>query len=923
MKRLILSLFIFSLVLYTTEINAQWTYGQNPFSTSVPYLYKQGSAVQNKVPTTFMMDSMPGPIPTNKWFQNLIIKEGTFPSFNYNPSRMDVGAERIYPFPYVIRFAYTTPPATNPKLLGWGYTTTNFQFTQYSWTPSDTTNQITWLPDAFYFFGTMDSASVGLPFVSKFDDLSVTVKWRGAGSNFMQAPIVRGMPYFTMQYNNLRPLISTPGSAMISVNGQTIPSTPPVTISNATKFVIEFAGQGAGNNLILVLYATSPVTMNFSPNSASSPNPFSGYLRMAYITTKNLDPTAYDSTSRIQLLDKYANYVPLGGSVWAQVAGDTTAFNMRFNFTTNSSSDSLLMMAIPHQQDILSNQMTQTMNYQTLRGTMKEVYGKTWNMYENLIPNYSWSWTSNLSNVPNTTEKWYDSLYSVVKADFDTTIGAKYQIPNGTNQPTTSPYGFGKNVTRMARVIVIADELVDRYNAVDPTNFRKDTLSNLASLARDTLFKFISTYISGNNLLWNPPPPSWSGGQNNKLIWDHTYDGIISYLGWLGEDNPDPNVYNFDFGNARYNDHAFHYGYIIYAAAVVAKKKPELFTANGNQYANRIIDLCRDIGNPSATDPYFTEHRHKDWYDGNSMMNGLQAAGAGRDQESVSEAANAYYGMYMLGLALGNENLKNTGKLMLAAEMRAFKKYYRALQQTNPNYGAYTQHHIVVGNLWHGLVINNTYGKVPRFIYGVHMLPKNPFINVMWDGTFANEVWNKVYTNNVPSTLFQDLTLFTAPFSVVNTGTVSVMTYNMPVQAIANPIGAYNYFQQYRGFAGYYDDGTCKSDVFYYILVRRYNPGMGIQNISSNIPERYDLSQNYPNPFNPSTNLEFKISHPGFVKLRVFDAIGREVADLVNQNMQPGEYKIDFNAVNFASGVYYYQLSVNDFVETKKMLLLK
>jgi endoglucanase Acf2 len=922
MKKIILLLF-FIFLLFTSRINAQWTYGQNPFSTSVPYLYKQGSAVQNKVPTTFMMDSMPGPIPTNKWFQNLIIKEGTFPNFNYVPGRLDVGAERIYPYPYVVRFAYTSPPTTNPKLLGWGYTTTNFQFAQYTWNPGDTSNSINWLPDAFYFFGTMDSASVGLPFVSTFDDLSVTVKWRGTGSNYMQAPVVRGMPYFTMQYNNLRALLSTPGSAMISVNGQTIPSSPPVTITNATKFVIEFAGQGAGNNLVLVLYATSPVTMNFSPNSASSTNPYTGYLRMAYITTKNLDPTAADSTARIQLLDRYANYVPTGGSVWAQVAGDTTAFNMRFNFTTNSASDSLLMMSLPHHQDILSNQMTQTMNYQTLRGTMKEVYGKTWNMYENLIPNYAWNWTSNLSNVPNATEKWYDSLYTVLKADFDTIIGAKYQIPNGTNQPTTDPYGFGKNVTKMARVIVIADEVIDRYNSIDPTNFRKDSLINLASQARDTVFKFIATYISGNNLLWNPAPPSWAGGQNNKLIWDHTYDGIISYLGWLGEDNPDPNVYNYDFGNARYNDHAFHYGYIIYAAAVVAKKKPELFTNSGNQYLNRIVDLCRDIGNPSSADEYFTPHRHKDWYDGNSWMNGLQAGGAGRDQESVSEAANAYYGIYMLGLALNNDNLKNTGKLMLAQEMRAFKKYYRAIQQTNPNYQSYTQHHIVVGNLWHSLITSNTYGKIPRFIYGVHMLPKNPFINVMWDGTFANEVWNKVYTNNVSSSLFQDLTLFTAPFDVNNTGTVSVMTYNMPVQAIANPIGAYNYFQQYRGFNGYFDDGTSKSDCFYYILVRRYNPGVGIENASNTIPERYNLSQNYPNPFNPKTNFEFGISKAGFVKIRVFDITGREIGNMVNQNLQPGEYKIDFDGTNLASGVYYYQLSVNDFVETKKMMLIK
>lgn len=905
-----------------SNLNAQWTYGQNPFSTSAPYLSTLGTAVQNKIPKTFMMDSMPNAIPTNKWFQNLIIKEGTFPSFNYDPNRLDVGAEKIFPYPYLVRFAYTTPPTTNPKLIGWGYTTTDFKFEQYNWNPSDTSNVIAWLPDAYYFFGTLDSGSLSLPFVSKFDDLSVTVKWRGTGSSYMESPIVRGMPYFSMYYNNLRPLFNAQGSAIISVNGQSIPSNPPVTISNQTKFTIEFAGASPGDNLILVLYASSPISLSFNSLEAFATSAFTGYLRMAYVTTKNLDPNAADSTARMQILDRYANYVPLGGNVSATVAADTTVFNLRFNFETNSSSDSLLMMALPHHVDILQNATSNTMGFKTLRGTMTEVYGKTWIMNENLIPDYSWNWTSNLTNVPNTTERWYDSLYSVVKEDFDTTIGARYQPPNFTNQPTSDPYGFGKNVTRMARVISIADELVDRYNAVDPGNWRKDTLINLASLSRDTLFKFVSTYISGLNLMLNPSPPPWAGGQNNKLIYDTKYGGIISYLSWVAMDNNDPFVYNYDFGNARYNDHAFHYGYIIYAAAVIAKKKPELFTANGNQYLNRILDLCRDIGNPSGSDPYFTLHRHKDWYDGNSWMNGLQAGGAGRDQESVSEAANAYYGMYLLGLAMENENLKNTGKLMLAQELRAFKKYYRAVQQTNPNYQSYTDRHIVVGNLWHSLITSNTYGNKPRFIYGVHMLPKNAFINEMWDGTFANEVWNKVFTNNVASTLLKDTELFTAPFGTNNTGNVTVMSYNMPVQAIADPVAAYNYFQQYRTFNGYFDDGTCKSDCFYYILTRRYS-SVGINSISEEIPGSFRLYQNYPNPFNPVTRVNFDLPKKDFVKLTLIDITGRELKTLVNTELTAGTYSYDLNAVGLSSGVYFYRLTSGGQSITRKMMLLK
>jgi hypothetical protein len=498
----------------------------------------------------------------------------------------------------------------------------------------------------------------------------------------------------------------------------------------------------------------------------------------------------------------------------------------------------------------------------------------------------------------------------------------------GNNQPTSSPYGFGKNVTKMTRVICIADELIERYQAADPTNWRKDTLINLSGIARDTVMGFITKWVDGQNLNWNPPPPSWSGGQNNKLIWDNRYGGIISYLGFIAEDNPDPNIYNFDFGNARYNDHAYHYGYVIYAAAVVARKRPDLFTANGNQYFNRIVDLCRDIGNPVTpgnpqSDPYFPMHRHKDWYDGNSWMNGIQAGGAGRDQESVSEAANAWYGMYLFGLAMNNANLKNTGKLMLASEIRNFQKYYRTFQNTDTTYtNVYNNYYIVVGNQWHSQTINKTYGNIPRFIYGVHMLPKNPFIEKMWDHSFATEVWNKVFTNNQSSTLFQDLTLFTAPFSTNNTGTISVMTYNMPVQAIANPTAAYNKFQQYRTFNGYYDDGTCKSDCFYWILTRMF-ASVGIQQIGIEVPAKYNLYQNYPNPFNPTATIKFDISKTAHVKLVVYDAVGRQVAELINGELKAGTYKADWNAAQFASGAYFYKLISEDFVQAKKMILVK
>ena len=100
-------------------------------------------------------------------------------------------------------------------------------------------------------------------------------------------------------------------------------------------------------------------------------------------------------------------------------------------------------------------------------------------------------------------------------------------------------------------------------------------------------------------------------------------------------------------------------------------------------------------------------------------------------------------------------------------------------------------------------------------------------------------------------------------------------------------------------------------------------------NIASiDIVEEYYLQQNYPNPFNPSTKIKYQIPEAGFVSLKVFDVLGNEVADLVNENKPAGVYEVEFSSHsgkvrNLPSGVYFYTLNSGDFVSTKKMLLIK
>lgn len=98
---------------------------------------------------------------------------------------------------------------------------------------------------------------------------------------------------------------------------------------------------------------------------------------------------------------------------------------------------------------------------------------------------------------------------------------------------------------------------------------------------------------------------------------------------------------------------------------------------------------------------------------------------------------------------------------------------------------------------------------------------------------------------------------------------------------------------------------------------------IGINLISSEIPEKYVLQQNYPNPFNPLTKINFSIPLTGNVKLAVYDIAGNEVSVLTNGQMVPGNYSADFDASNLASGVYFYKLVTDEFTATKRMILVK
>jgi hypothetical protein len=99
---------------------------------------------------------------------------------------------------------------------------------------------------------------------------------------------------------------------------------------------------------------------------------------------------------------------------------------------------------------------------------------------------------------------------------------------------------------------------------------------------------------------------------------------------------------------------------------------------------------------------------------------------------------------------------------------------------------------------------------------------------------------------------------------------------------------------------------------------------LGLNQISTQVPDKFSLSQNYPNPFNPETIIRINVPRTSNVALKVFDIAGREMSILVNENLNPGVYEYNWNAAGFSSGAYFYRMEADGIVhETRKMMLLK
>jgi probable HAF family extracellular repeat protein len=179
-------------------------------------------------------------------------------------------------------------------------------------------------------------------------------------------------------------------------------------------------------------------------------------------------------------------------------------------------------------------------------------------------------------------------------------------------------------------------------------------------------------------------------------------------------------------------------------------------------------------------------------------------------------------------------------------------------------------------------------------------------------------------TNLVITTLTADVVAGSQSIEVSST-----TGFNIGDNIKINPGGVNEEDNVITGFGSFLLQNSLQYDHFIGEVVLNLNP-TDVEQTNSEVPTGYSLNQNFPNPFNPSTTISFSIPNEEFVTLKVFNSLGEEVAELVNETKSAGNYSVSFNASshsgnvrNLTSGVYFYKISAGNFTETKKMILLK
>jgi len=420
----------------------------------------------------------------------------------------------------------------------------------------------------------------------------------------------------------------------------------------------------------------------------------------------------------------------------------------------NNNNKDLIAYALPHQLDTSLTSIQSTCT-PVILGQSCIVVGSEWELPEALPP------ISFYANRPPRPD-YIMELSMALKEDFT------FQIPGYYKRGAGDTYFSGKILAKVARLLLISEEVREICSTGRRISEEEQPLYEEA--CRDASIPTIEETDSVLSMLRESVEVWLNGTAETPFVYDDHWGGLVSCGCFFdGEtescsnkypDCPVANDPGLNFGNGFYNDHHFHYGYHIYAAAVVAKYDPSF----GQNYFQEILLFIRDIANPSLDDTFFPLYRHKDWYTSHSWASGISDPYLnGRNQESSSEAIAAYEAVALFGTVMvdvfssscGGEKcpdeqlntaktIRNVGRLLTATEIKGADRYWhiRLHDKTREKLVPDSYQHSVIGMIWNTMAQFQTwFGNAPYLAYGIQLLPLTPISEYRDDSKWLAEMY--------------------------------------------------------------------------------------------------------------------------------------------------------------------------------------
>ncbi|KAM1218168.1 hypothetical protein EV1_044971 [Malus domestica] len=391
------------------------------------------------------------------------------------------------------------------------------------------------------------------------------------------------------------------------------------------------------NNQTWLVYTSSPIDLATNCLSPITSNEFSGIVRIAILPDS--DPK-FEAT-----LDPVSPCYPVSGE-----AVFTKPFALEYKWEKKGSGD-LLMLAHPLHLQLLSREdsdvtVLEDFKVKSIDGDLVGVVGDSWSLKLDPI---LITWHSNRG----VGEESYAEIVSALVKD----VGEL----NSSAIATKSSYFYGKLIARAARLALIAEEVA-----------HLDVIPTIRKFLKETIEPWLAGTFGGNGFLH-----------------DKKWGGIVTKQGATDS--------GADFGFGLYSGHHYHLGYFVYGISVLAKIDP----AWGRKYRAQAYSLTADyltVGRHS--DSHYPRIRCFDFYKLHSWRSGLNESADGRNQESTSEAVNAYYSAALLGLVYGDTHLVATGSMLAALEIRAAQMWWHVKEGSNMYGQDFTRENRLVGILW-------------------------------------------------------------------------------------------------------------------------------------------------------------------------------------------------------------------------------